>query len=74
MIMTVKSFSLLNVGLLSLTSSAIDFGLMKNPTKMQVRNATIGINTLLLIKSMKSRMERFKILKNNTEQKGSDRE
>lgn len=37
------------------TSSIIDFGLITYPTKIQVKNATIGMITLLLIKSKKSR-------------------
>ena len=36
------------------TSSIIAFGLMINPTKIQVNNAQIGIRMLLLIKSMMS--------------------
>lgn len=61
LIITVNNFSLLNEGLLSLISSPIACGLIKKPTKIQVRNATTGINTLLLIKSIKSRMDRFRI-------------
>ncbi len=60
--MTEKSRSLLNALLLRRTSSPIASGLIKKPTKMQVKKATTGIITLLLIKSMKSRIERFRIL------------
>lgn len=53
-IITLNSFSFLNAEL-NLISSAIAFGLMTYPTKHTVRNATIGIRILLLMKSKKSR-------------------
>ena len=56
LIMTVNSFSPTNLPLLLRTSSEIVFGPTKKPTKMQVKKATIGIMTLLLMKSMISRM------------------
>ena len=49
---TLNIFSALNVAPFSFASSAIALGLMTKPTKIQVKNATIGINTLLLMKSM----------------------
>ena len=52
MIMTLNSFSALNLPSVSFTSSDIVFGRIMNPTKIQVPNATIGIRTLLLTKSM----------------------
>ena len=42
---------------LSFTSSAMAFGLIMKPTKIQVKSATIGISTLLLVKSMISRID-----------------
>ena len=59
LIITVKSFSPTNFPLVTFTSSEIAFGPMKNPTKIQVKKATIGISTLLLTKSMISRMVMF---------------
>ena len=57
LMITVNIFSDLNVTFPSCTSSTIDFGFMINPTKMQVKNATIGISTLLLMKSIISRTD-----------------
>ena len=58
LIITENNLSPLNCVFPIFTSSAIVFGLITKPTKMQVKNARIGINTLLLIKSNVSKMER----------------
>mgnify|MGYP007042547392 CR=1 FL=1 len=58
LIMTVNIFLLLNAPLSEAsTSSMMACGLITNPTKTQVSTATIGISTLLLIKSIASRMD-----------------
>lgn len=57
LIITANNFSLLNVPSVTLTSSAIDFGPITKPTRIHVKNATIGIITLLLIKSNASRID-----------------
>jgi len=49
-----NSFFCLNLAESSASSIRV-LGLIAYPTKMQVRSATIGIRTLLLIKSKKSR-------------------
>ena len=56
-IIIVKSVLLLNLAPSAQASSKIVFGLMKKPTKIQVIRATIGISTLLLMKSHASRMD-----------------
>ena len=60
MIITINSFSPLNVLSELFTSSITAFGLMTNPTKIQVKNARIGISTLLLIKSKVSKIEKLR--------------
>ena len=55
LIIIVNNFSLLNVPSVALTSSAIVFGFNTKPISTQVKNATIGIITLLLTKSNKSK-------------------
>lgn len=56
LIITVNNFSLLKVPSVAFTSSTIAFGLITKPMITQVKNATIGIITLLLTKSKKVRM------------------
>ena len=56
LIITVNNFSLLKVPSVDFTSSTIAFGLMMKPIITQVKNATIGIMTLLLTKSKKDRI------------------
>ena len=53
--MTTQAFSALN-SLDSLTSSTSTLGLTIQPTKMQVRIATMGMSTELEMKSKKSRI------------------
>lgn len=55
-----NSFSPLNVPSVTFTSSATTSGFNINPTSTQVKNAAIGIITLLLIKSNESRMDMFR--------------
>ena len=58
LIITMNIFLLLNVPPSEdSTSSMITLGLMINPTKMQVSTATIGMSTLLLMKSIASRID-----------------
>lgn len=59
LIITVKSFSPENFPFVMRTSSATLFGLMMKPTKIAVKRATIGISTLLLTKSIISRIVIF---------------
>ena len=59
LIMTVNSFSPTNFPWDAFTSSDTAFGPMKKPTKMQVKKATMGMSTLLLTKSMISRIVMF---------------
>ena len=56
LINTIYSFLLLNFCVEDYTSSVIVSGFTIKPTNTQVRNATIGIRTLLDIKSKKSRI------------------
>lgn len=51
--------SALKVPSVSFTSVEMRSGFTMNPTKMQVKNATIGISTLLLVKSIISSMDIF---------------
>ena len=60
MIITTNNFSPLNVPSELFTSSITTFGLMTNPTKIQVKNARIGINMLLLRKSNASRIDKLR--------------
>ena len=53
LMMTIQAFSTLN-SLEIFTSSTMAFGLMIQPTKMQVSSATIGMITELEMKSKKS--------------------
>ena len=55
LIITVNNFSLLKVPSVTLTSSITTFGFNTKPTSTHVKNATIGIITLLLTKSNKSK-------------------
>lgn len=57
LIITVNNFSDLNFPSVAFTSSAMAFVLITYPTKIHVKNATIGINTLLLTKSIISRID-----------------
>ena len=54
LIMITNNFSRLN-GPFNFTSSEMTEGFTTNPIKIHVKNATIGIRILLLIKSKKSR-------------------
>lgn len=56
-IIAINIFLDLNFSPFRVTSSIIVCGLMINPTNIQVNNAQIGINTLLLIKSIMSRID-----------------
>ena len=60
LIITTNNFSPLNVPSELFTSSITTFGLMTNPTKIQVKNARIGINMLLLRKSNASRIDKLR--------------
>lgn len=59
LIITVNNFSLLNCPSDDLTSSEITFGPTTNPIRIHVSSATIGMITLLLIKSKVSRIDMF---------------
>ena len=56
-IIAINIFFDLNFSPFRVTSSIIVCGLTTNPTKKQVSNAQIGINTLLLIKSIISKID-----------------
>lgn len=55
LIIIVNSFSLLNLPSVTFTSSITVLGFTTKPINIQVKNATSGIITLLLIKSNKSK-------------------
>lgn len=57
LIITTNIFLDLNLAPPCVASSIMVCGLIINPTKIHVNNAHIGINTLLLIKSIISRMD-----------------
>lgn len=65
LIITLNKPFLLKASPLRVTSSVIAFGLITQPIRIQVKNATIGIRILLLKKSKNERISIPKILKSD---------
>lgn len=65
LIITLNKPFLLKASPLRVTSSVIAFGLITQPIRIQVKNATIGIRILLLKKSKNVRISIPKILKSD---------